>query len=128
MLSASLIQLEYASKQWKSTFSYSQFAKRFQKTTCPHKRSPYLLWLCNQGGTVLGNLQPCVWAMFRGDIVESLNYVFKDNFLTTSSPGGGRKATKEENDEAMLRHAHKGISFTRRCHDGTGGGATKMST
>ena len=44
--------------------------------------------------------------MFCGDIVESLNYVFKDSFLTTSSRGGGRKATKEEKDEAMLRHAH----------------------
>ena len=41
-------------------------------------------------------------AMFCSDIVESLNYVFKDNFLTTSSRGGGRKATKEEKDEAML--------------------------
>ena len=45
--------------------------------------------------------------MFCGDIVESLNYVFKDNFVTTSSRGGGRKATKEEKDEAMLRHAHE---------------------
>ena len=45
--------------------------------------------------------------MFCGDIVESLNYVFEDNFLTTSSRGGGRKATKEEKDEAMLRHAHE---------------------
>ena len=42
-----------------------------------------------------------------GDIVASLNYVFKDNFLTTSSRGGGRQATKEEKDEAMLRHAHE---------------------
>ena len=38
--------------------------------------------------------------MFCGDIVESLNYVFKDNFLTTSSRGGGRKTTKDEKDEA----------------------------
>ena len=45
--------------------------------------------------------------MFCGDIFESLNYVFKDNFLTTSSRGCGRKATKEEKDEAMLRHAHE---------------------
>ena len=47
--------------------------------------------------------------MFCGDIVESLNYVFKDNFLTTSSSGGCCKATKEEKDEAMLRHAHERI-------------------
>ena len=45
--------------------------------------------------------------MFCGDIVESLNYVFKDNFLTTTSRGGGRKATKEEKDEAMLRKVHE---------------------
>ena len=34
-----------------------QIAKRFQNTICPHKRSPYLLWLCNDGAIVLGNLQ-----------------------------------------------------------------------
>ena len=85
----------------------AQIAKRFQNTICPHKRSPYLLWLRNEGAIVLGNLQPWGGGMFCGDIVESLNYVFKDNFLTTSSRGGGRKATKEEKDEAMLRHAHE---------------------
>ena len=61
------------------------------------KRGPSYWVICNLGGE----------AMFCGDIVESLNYVFKDNFLTTSSRGGGRKATKEEKDEAMLRHAHE---------------------
>ena len=66
--------------------------------------------------------------MFPGDIVESLNYVLEDNFLTTSSRGGGRKATKEEKDEAMLQHAHERASSTRRCLDGTGGGDGKMST
>ena len=75
---------------------------------CPHKRSPYLLCLRNEGTIVLGNLQPWGGAMFCGDIVESLNYVFKDNFLTTSSRDGGRKATKEEKVEAMLRHADEG--------------------
>ena len=45
--------------------------------------------------------------MFCGDIVESLTNVFKDNFLTTSSRAGGRKATKEENNDAILRHAHE---------------------
>ena len=85
----------------------ARIAKRFQNTICPHKRSPYLLWLRNERAIVLGNLQPWGGGMFCGDIVESLNYVFKDNFLTTSSRGGGRKATKEEKDEAMLRHAHE---------------------
>ena len=86
----------------------AHIAKRFQNTICPQKCSPYLLWLRNERATVLGNLQPWGGAMFCGDIVESLNYVLKDNFLTTSSLGGGRKATKEEKDEAMLRHAHEG--------------------
>ena len=61
-------------------------------------RGPSYWVICNLGGG---------GGMFCGDIVESLNYVFKDNFLTTSSWGGGRKATKEEKDEAMLRHAHE---------------------
>ena len=46
-------------------------------------------------------------AMFCGDIVESLHYVFEDYFITTSSRGGGHKATKEKKDEAMLRRAHE---------------------
>ena len=85
----------------------AQIAKRFSNTICPHKRSPYLLWLRNKGAIVLGNLQPWGGAMFCGDIVESLNYVFKDNFLTTNSRDGGCKATKEEKDETMLRHVHE---------------------
>ena len=85
----------------------AQIAKRFQNNICPHKQSPYLLRLRNEGAIVLGNLQPWGGGMFCGDIVESLNYVFEENFLTTSSRGGGRKATKEEKDEAMLRHAHE---------------------
>ena len=60
-------------------------------------RGPSYWVICNLGGG----------GMFCGDIVESLNHVFKDNFLATSSRGGGRKATKEEKDEAMLRHAHE---------------------
>ena len=36
----------------------ARIAKRFQNTTCPHKRSPYLLWLRNKGAIVLSNLQP----------------------------------------------------------------------
>ena len=45
--------------------------------------------------------------MFCGNIVESLNYVFRDNFPITSSRGGGHDATKEEEDEAMLGHTHE---------------------
>ena len=86
----------------------AHIAKRFQNTICPHKRSPYFLWLRKEGATVLGNLHPWGGAMFFGDIVQSLNYGFKDNFVTTSSRGGGLKATNEEKDEAMLRHAHEG--------------------
>ena len=36
----------------------AQIAKRFPNTICPHKRSPYLLWLRNEGAIVLRNLQP----------------------------------------------------------------------
>ena len=106
----------------------AQIAKRFQTTICPHKRSPYLLWLRNEGAIVLGNLQPWGGAMFCGDIVGSLNYVFRDNFLTTSSRGGGRKATKEEKDEACSNMRTSAPSSTRRCLDGTGGGDGKIST
>ena len=89
----------------------AQIAKRFQNTICPHKRSPYLLWLCINGAIVSGNLQPWGGGMFCGDIAESLNYVFEDNFLTTGSRGGGCKAPEEEKDEAMLQHAHERTFF-----------------
>ena len=85
----------------------AHMAKRFQNAICPHKRSPYLLWLCTEGATVLGNLQPWGGAMCCGDFVELLVCVFKDNLLTTKSRGGGRKATEGEGFEALLRHAHE---------------------
>ena len=106
----------------------ARIAKKFQNTICPRKRSPYLLWLRNEGATVLGNLQPLGGAMFCGVIVESLNYVFKDKFPTTRSRGGGCKVTKEEENQAMRRHAHEHTFLYKESHDGTGGSDTKMST
>ena len=55
--------------------------------------------------------------MFCGDIVESLNYVFTDNFLTTSSRGGGCKATKEEKDEAMLQKEEQQGMYMEPCSE-----------
>ena len=98
----------------------AKIAKRLQNSICPHKRSPDLLRLRNEGPIVLGNLQPCGGATFCGDIVESLNYVLKDNFLTTRSRSGGREATKEEKDEAMLRHAHERTFLYREMPRGDG--------
>ena len=77
----------------------AHIAKRFQNTTCAHKESPYLPWLSNEGARILVNLQPWGGAMFCCDIVELLNFLFNNNFLTTISRPGGRKATKEEKDE-----------------------------
>ena len=59
----------------------AQIAKRFQNTICPHKRSPYLLWLRNEGAIVLGNLQPwgggpCFVATLLSRLTTSLKTTF----------------------------------------------------
>ena len=59
----------------------AQIAKRFQNTICPNKRSPYLLWLRNEGAIVLGNLQP--WgggACFLATLLSHLTMSLKTTF------------------------------------------------
>ena len=58
----------------------AQIAKRFQNTICPHKRSPYLLWLRNEGAIVLGNLQPWGGAMFCVILLSRLTMSLKTTF------------------------------------------------
>ena len=106
----------------------AQIAKRFQNTICPHKRLPYLLWLRNEGTIVLGNLQPWGGGMFCGDIVDSLNYVFKDNFLTTGSREVVVRLPRRKRMRQCSDMRTSAPSSTRRCLDGTGGGNGKMST
>ena len=59
----------------------AQIAKRFQNTICPHERSPYLLWLRNEGAIVLSNLQP--WgggACFVATLLSRLTMSLKTTF------------------------------------------------
>ena len=77
-------------------------AKKFKRTICPTIRSPYLLWLQFDAPEVLKNLHPWGCGMFSRDIVESLNYLFKDHFLWSSARGGG-KGTPTERDTRLAR-------------------------
>ena len=64
--------------------------KKFGRTICPPIRSPYVLWLQYDAPEVLKSLHPWRCGMFSGNIVESLNYRFKDHFLCSSASGGGK--------------------------------------
>ena len=78
--------------------------KKFKRTICPTIRSPYLLWLQFDAPGVLKNLHPWGCGMFSGNIVESLNYLFKDHFLCSSARGGG-KGTPTERDTRLVTQA-----------------------
>ena len=79
-------------------------AKKFKRTICPTIRSPYLLWLQLDVPEAPKNLDPWGCGMFSGDIVESLNYLFRHHFLCSSARGGG-KATPTECDTRLVTQA-----------------------
>ena len=87
-------------------------ARRFQKLICPHKRSPYLLWLRREATEVLKNIYPWGAGMFSGDIVESLNYILKDHFLCSSGRGGG-PGGRVARDKRLLKQAHERIFLAK---------------
>ena len=58
----------------------AQIAKRFQNTICPHKRSPYLFRLGNEGAIVLSNLQPWGGACFVATLLSRLTMSLKTTF------------------------------------------------
>ena len=70
-------------------------AKKFKRTNCPTIRSPYLLWLQYDAPEVLKNWHPWGCRMFSGNIVESLNYLFRDHFWCSLARGGGRGTPTE---------------------------------
>ena len=79
-------------------------AKQLKRTICPTIRLPYLLWLQYDAPEVLKNLHPWGSGMFSGNIVESLNYLFKDHFLCSSARGGW-KGTPTERDMRLVTQA-----------------------
>ena len=86
------------------TLNCKSIAKKFRQTICPTIRSPYLLWLQYDAPEVLKNLHPWGCGMLSGDIVESLNYLFKDHFLSPSPRRGG-KGTPTERDTRLVTQA-----------------------
>ena len=76
-------------------------AKKFKKTIFPTIGSPYLLLLQYDAPEVLKNLHPWGCGMFSGDIVESLNYLFKDHVLCSSTMGTG-KGTPTQGDTRLV--------------------------
>ena len=54
--------------------------QKFKRTICPTVCLPYLLCLQYDAPEVLKKLHPWGCVMVSGDIVEALNYLFKDHF------------------------------------------------
>ena len=105
-----VVQMAYlltALQSWEfnlNALNCKYMAKKFKRTICPTIPSPYLLWLQYDALEVPKNLHPRSCGMFSGDIVESLNYVFKDHFLC-SSAGEGGKATRRVHDTRLVMQA-----------------------
>ena len=96
-----------ALKSWEfnsNALNCKSITKKFKRTFCPTIRSPYLLWLQFDAPEVLKNLHPWGCGMFSDDIVESLNYLFKDHFLCSSASGGG-EGTRPERDTRLVTQA-----------------------
>ena len=87
-----------------NTVDCKSIPKKFKGTICPTIPSPYLLWLQYDAPEVLKNLHPWGCRMFSGDIVESLNYLFKDHVLCSSAREGG-KGTPTEGDTRLVTQA-----------------------
>ena len=101
---ASLLTALQSSEFNSNALNCKSIAKKFKRTMRPTIRSPYLLWLQFDAPEVLKNLHPWGCAMFSGDIVKSLNYLFKDHFLCSSARGGG-KGTPTERDTRLVTQA-----------------------
>ena len=102
-----MASLPTALQSWEfnsNALNCKSIGKKFQRTICPTIRSPYLLWLQFDAPEVLKNLHPWGCGMFSGDIVESLNYLFKDHFVCSSARGGG-KGTPAERDTRLVTQA-----------------------
>ena len=101
---ASLITALQSWELNRNALNCKSIAERFKRTICPTIRSPYLLWLQFDASDVLKNLHLRGCGMFSGDIVESLNYLFKGHFLC-SSARGGRKGTPTDRDTRLVAQA-----------------------
>ena len=89
----------------------AKVARRFQEEICPRLCSPYLLWLRRDARRVLHATRPWEFAMFLGDVVESLNAFLKDIFLTATSRGGGKGTSEEQLIELLFQAMSPGFLY-----------------
>ena len=94
-----------------STLKCAKVAHRFQEEICLRLRWPYLLWLRLDARRVLDAICPWGCAMFSGDVVESLNALLKDIFLTATSRGGGKGTPGEQLIELLFQAMSRGFLY-----------------
>ena len=71
-------------------------------------RSYYFLWLEKHALRVLKGIAPRGLAMFSGDVVESMNAILEDIFLTATARGRGG-GTSTERDARLLLQAMRRV-------------------
>ena len=85
---------------------YVAAAKRFQRVICSTMRSPYILWLCKGAKRLPLSLRPGGGGIFCTDMVQTINYIHQDGFVGKSARGGSGP-NRDDNAEALLKHAHE---------------------
>ena len=99
-----LLQNLYSTRYNAKALKCKRIAKKFRKAILPTVCSYYFLWLEKHARPVLKGIAPWGLAMFCGDVVESMNAILKDIFLTATARGGGG-GTSTERDARLLLQA-----------------------
>ena len=100
-----LLQNLYSTRYNAKALKCKRIAKTFRQAILPMVRSYYFLWLEQHASRVLKQIAPWGLLMFSGDVVESMNAILKDFFLTATARGGGGGGTSTERDARLLMQA-----------------------
>ena len=102
-----LLQNLYSTRYNAKALKCKRIAKKFRKAILPTVRSYCFLWLGKHARRVLKLIAPWGLAIFSGDVVESMNAILNDIFLTAMARGGGGR-TSAEQDPRLLMQATRG--------------------
>ena len=84
-----LLQNPYTTRYNVKALKGKRIAKKFRQAILPTVRSYYFLWMEQHARRMLKGIAPPELAMFSGDVVESMNAILKDIFLTATARAGG---------------------------------------
>ena len=99
-----LLQNLYSTRYNAKALRCKLIAQKNRLAILPTVRSNYLAWLEKYARRVLKGIEPWGLAIISGDVVESMNAILKDIFLT-ATPRGGGGGTSTERDARLLLQA-----------------------